>query len=343
VKKVSPKFPVVDAHTHISSDGAKAAVEMMNMVGISAMVNLTAGTVLSFKKGVAAFVNKHPGRFAACVMLDYKGIDEKDWSKKQADGLTRAVKAGISGLKEVKRLGLEVRDKRGRLVAVDDARLDPIWDRCAKLDVPVAIHVTDPLAFHKPLVLDNERFVELQVHPDWYFLKPGLPSKMEVLDALSRVMTRHCDTKFMSVHFGALPEDIVTVSHWLEEHPNMYIDLAARFVEIGRHHPEMVRNFFIRHQNRILFGTDTGISPRHRMLGVPMPSDDKFWKRDDYTESILLPYWRYMYRYLETSDYCIPPSTPVQGGWFMHGIALPDSVLKKVYSSNARKLFSALR
>jgi hypothetical protein len=343
VKRIAPKFPAIDAHTHIGADGVKAAVDMMDAVGVKAMVNLTGGTVLNFKKGVEAFLGKHRKRFAMCVMLDYKGIDEKGWSRKQADGLEKAVKAGAAGLKEVKRLGLEVRDKRGRLVAVDDERLDPIWDRCAKLDVPVAIHVTDPAAFHKPLTLDNERFVELQVHPDWYFLRPGLPSKTEVLDALNRVMSRHSQTRFVCVHVAGYPEDLITVSHWLDERPNMYLDLAARFVEIGRHHPEMVRNFFIRHQDRILFGTDTGISADHRMLGVPMPSDDAFYKRDDYRENILFPYWAAMYRYLETSDYYIPPSTPVQGSWPMHGIALPDDVLKKVYSGNAKRVFKALR
>ena len=343
MKKIAPKFPAIDAHTHIESDGAKAAVEMMDAVGIQAMVNLTGGSVLNFKKGISALRGKYPKRFAVCVSLDYKGLDAADWSKQQADGLEKAVHAGAAGLKEWKRLGLTVRDKRGKLLAVDDARLDPVWERCAKLDVPVAIHVTDPLAFHQPLSLDNERFVELQVHPDWYFLQPGLPSKMDVLEALNRVMVRHPQTRFICVHVAGFPEDLVTVSHWLGTHPNMYIDLAARFVELGRHHPEMVHNFFVRHQDRILFGTDTGISASRRMLGVSMPSDNVFYQRDDYRERILFPFWSSMYRYLETSDYYIPSSTPVQGPWPMHGIALPDDILKKVYSVNAKKVFPALR
>ncbi len=342
MKSVSPAFPAIDAHTHVRNDGAAVAIDVMDTVGLTQMVNLTAGTVLDFKEGLAALSGKHPQRFACLVKLDYDTLDEPDWAEKQADGLEAAVKAGASGLKEVKRLGLSVRWKTGELLKIDDPVLDPIWHRCAALAVPVIIHTTDPLAFHQPLTLRNERLVELQVHPTWRFQKPGLPSKMEILDARSRMMARNPKTRFVCVHFGTFPEDPVTVAKWLDDHPNMYLDLAARFVEMGRHHPEMMRNFFIRFQDRILFGTDTGISANHVMLGVSMPSDEEFVKGDDFKESFLLPYYESMYRYLETDDYYIPPSTPVQGSWPMHGIALPDDVLRKVYSENAKRLIPGL-
>jgi predicted TIM-barrel fold metal-dependent hydrolase len=221
--------------------------------------------------------------------------------------------------------------------------LDIIWERCAQLNVPFWIHVSDPLAFHKPLTLKNDRIVELMVHPDWYFMKKGLPGKYEILESLNRVIRRHPRTKFICVHVAGLAEDLITVSHWLDEMPNMNLDLAARFVEIGRHHPEMVRNFFIRHQDRILFGTDTGISAKSVMLGVPMPADREFYKRADYKAGILVPHFDALYRYLETDDYYIPAPSPIQGTWPIHGIALPDDVLKKVYSENALRLIPTLR
>lgn len=343
MESIAPKFPAIDTHMHIRADGAEAALDVMDSVGLSAAVNLTGGTVLDFDEGLSALLEKHSDRFAVCVMLDYEGIDEKDWGKSQADGLEAAVKAGATGLKEVKRLGLGVRDKSGKLVTVDDERLNPVWERCAKLGIPVVIHTTDPLAFHQPLSLTNERFVELQVHPQWVFQRPGLPSKMEILEARARMIAANPDTQYICVHVGTFPEDLVTVALWLEELPNMHLDTAARFVEIGRHHPEMVRNFFIRYQDRIMFGTDTGIGAERRMLGVGMPGDEEFWKREDYKETFLFPYYGSMYRYLETDDYHIPPSTPVQGGWTMHGISLPDDVLKKVYSENALRMFPGLR
>ena len=340
--KVAPRFPAVDVHTHLRNDGVKVALDIMDSVGLKVMVNITAGTTTFFKEGLKAFGGRNRRRFAACVMLDFKGLDAKNWAARQADGLEAAVKAGAAGLKEVKRLGLDIRLEDGRLLAIDDPRMDVIWERCGQLGVPFWIHVSDPLAFHKPLHLTNERVVELQVHPDWYFNKPGLPSKYQILNALNRVIKRHPKTKFICVHFGGLPEDPVTVSHWLDEMPNMYIDLAARFVEMGRHHPEMMRNFFIRHQDRILYGTDTGVSADRVMLGVSMPADGEFFGRADFKKAFLLPHFEATYRYLETDDYFITAPSPVQGTWPLHGISLPDRVLRKVYAENALRIIPAL-
>jgi uncharacterized protein len=344
--KPAPKYPAIDFHTHIENDGVRATLDLMDSVGLDGIVNLCSmdgPNGLSFKESIASFPDKDRKRIAFFTMINYEGIDERGWSEREANNIDLAVKAGATGLKELKRLGLGITDKAGNLIAVDDARLDPIWDRCGRLGIPVAIHVSDPLAFHQPLSLYNERLTELQAHPDWCFLKPGLPSKMELLEALSRVMSRHRRTQFVSVHVGGLAEDLVTVALWLEEHRNMHIDLAARFVEIGRHHPEMVRNFFIRYQDRIVFGTDTGISARSQMLGVPMNSDGDFLHREDYKEAFLYPYFRSMYRYLESSDYYIAPPTPIQGTWPIHGVHLPDAVLKKVYRENALRLVPSLR
>lgn len=340
--RVRPRFTAIDVHTHLDADGVKASIDIMDSVGLAAMVNLTAGVTTKWKQGRKAFGGRNRSRFAWCVMFDFKGLDDKNWAKRQADGLERAVKAGAAGLKEVKRFGLGIRFKNGELLKIDDPRLDVVWERLGQLGVPFWIHVSDPLAFHKDLSLYNERVVELQVHPDWYFNKPGLPSKYDCLNALNRVMKRHPKTKFICVHFGGLPEDPVTVSHWLDSMPNMYIDLAARFVEIGRHHPEMMRNFFLRHQNRILFGTDTGVSSRGCMLGVSMPSDREFFLRPDFKKAFLFPHFDAVYRYLETDDYYITAPSPVQGTWPLHGISLPDSVLRKVYYENAQKVVPAL-
>jgi hypothetical protein len=343
--RIAPKFPAIDAHTHIREDGIASALDVMDSVGLKAMVNLTAldgEREAPLEEKITAYLGKHRRRFGVMMMMHLDTIDERGWGRREADRLTEAVELGACGLKELKRLGLEVRDKSGKLIPVDDPRIDPVWKRCGELGVPVAIHTSDPLQFHRKLTLRNERVVELQVHPDWYFLKPGLPSKMEVLEQRNRVIAKHKKTKFICVHVANFPEDLVTVARWLDMYPNMYIDLAARFVEIGRHHPEMVRNFFLHYQDRILFGTDTGISAGHQMLGVSMPSDKIFVEWSDYKETFLFPYFDSMYRYLETDDYYIPSPTPVQGQWPIHGIALPDKVLRKVYSENAKRTIPGL-
>ena len=145
------------------------------------------------------------------------------------------------------------------LLAVDDPGLDPLFERAGALGMPVAIHIGDPKAFWKPVTPENERWDELRVHPEWSFCGPGIPSWQQLYDAFERLVARHPKTTFIGVHFGNDPEDPDNVARMLDKYPNLYIDTAARVPEIGRHPQEKMRRFYAKYQDRILFGTDTGI------------------------------------------------------------------------------------
>ena len=85
--------------------------------------------------------------------------------------------AGARGLKVLKDLGLVVRDKTGKLITVDDPRLDPIWEECGKLGIPVSIHVSDPEAFFHPVDNTNERYEELTQSSGLEFLRAKVSHK----------------------------------------------------------------------------------------------------------------------------------------------------------------------
>jgi hypothetical protein len=196
---------------------------------------------------------------------------------------------------------------------VDDPKLDPIWQMCAKYNRPVVIHVADPAAFFTPLDRFNERWHELNEHPDWLFYGDKFPSRDEILAQRNRVIARHLDTTFICAHFGNNPEDLATVGQWLDTYPNMFISIDARISELGRQ-PYTARKFFLKYQDRIMFGTDT--PPR----------------RDAY---------RMYYRFLETDDeyFDCASSHQRQGFWMIYGIFLPKNVLEKIYRTNAERLF----
>jgi predicted TIM-barrel fold metal-dependent hydrolase len=230
------------------------------------------------------------------------------------------VARGARGLKVWKLLGLRARDTTGRLVTVDDARLDPLWRAVADLRLPVVIHIADPIAFFRPLDDANERAEELALHPDWHFWPPmvapdgpGFPGFDDLLGAFDRLLGRHPDVAFIGAHVGCAAEDLALVAAMLGRHPNLSVDIAARVGELGRQ-PNAARAFFLDWSDRIVFGTDTAVD---------------------------VASCRTYYRFLETLDDAFeysPEPVPPQGRWRISGLGLPDDVLHRVYNENARRV-----
>ena len=329
-----PRFPVVDAHNHLgpvfgaewAARPASAVIDALDEAGVKMVVDLDGGQGDELSRHIERYAAAHPARF-----LVFAGLDYDAWATKRAFGelearrLEDSAGRGARGLKAWKVLGLRARDRVGRLVAVDDERLDPLWETAARLRLPVVIHVADPVAFFEPLDTTNERWEELREHPDWHFWPPrasedpadrGFPTFDELLAALDRLLGRHPGTTFVGAHVGCAAEDLALVGSMLDRHPNFHVDIAARIAELGRQ-PYTARAFFERYSDRILFGTDLGFDP---------------------------DMYRIHYRFLETFDESFDYSTdpvPPQGRWQICGLGLPDEVLTRVYEENARRLLIA--
>lgn len=316
-KIIKPKFPVIDIHNHLGDlSKTQHYLDEMDKAGVWKCVSLDGRSANDFyKEHLAASNAVSKERFLVFFRLDFSKIDEENFGINQANKLERAVKEGVRGLKISKILGLNVKDKSGNLVAVDDLRLNPVWKKCGELGIPVVIHVSDPVAFHTPIDKYNERYDELGAHPNWSFAGEQYTySKEEILAQLYRVVDRHPNTTFVSTHMGNLAEDLGRVSMWLEQYPNLYVDIDARISELGRQ-PYTARKFLIKHQDRVLFGTDTP------------PNAESY---------------RVYYRFLETDDeyFDSSPSHHMQGRWMIYGIHLPDEVLEKIYNKNAIKILN---
>jgi predicted TIM-barrel fold metal-dependent hydrolase len=315
-----PAFPVIDVHNHLGGGAATLTetrvqryLQSMDEVGVQTVVNLDGGWDERLRETLAALDETHPGRFLTFALINFRGFHEEGWSQRETARLRRSFEAGAKGLKFHKSLGLSYRDKNGKLLAIDDPRLDPIWSLCGELNKPIMIHTADPAAFFTPLDRFNERWHELNSHPNWLFHGEQYPSRDELLAQRNRAIQRHPKTTFIGAHFGNNPEDLETVGNWLDAYPNFYIDIDARISELGRQ-PYSARRFIIRHQDRIMFGTDT------------TPNVDAY---------------RLYYRFLETDDeyFDTAQSHHRQGFWMIYGIFLPRDVLEKVYYKNAAKLF----
>jgi predicted TIM-barrel fold metal-dependent hydrolase len=336
------KFPLIDFHTHISvAAKSEKGVELspdrqylgspqellavMDRKNIQTMVNLTGGYDRGLAETVAKYDRAYPGRFLTFTEPSYSRFKEPNYPKLQAEAIEQAHRNGARGLKILKTLGLYLRENitSGTLVKIDDPRFDAMWDACGQLNMPVAIHVSDPIAFFTPTDRFNERYEELNNHPDWSFYGGDFPSNAELLAARNRVMARHPKTQFVTLHFGNFSENLQNVAENLDRYPNMTVDMAARIGELGRQ-PFTSKKFFDKYQDRILFGTDA------------TPHGDEF-PQQVFNDQLYEIYYRFLETEDEYFDYA-PARIPPQGRWRIYGINQPETVLRKVYHDNAARL-----
>jgi len=335
-------FPVIDVHTHITVaatskngvglsaartylDRPEELLPVMDRKNIRALINLTGGYEEGLDEVIAKYDRAHPGRFYSLTEPCYEKFLEPNYPAIQAGAIERAHRSGARGLKILKTLGLYLRERitSGPLIKIDDPRFDPMWDTCGQLNMAVAIHVSDPIAFFTPTDRFNERYEELSRHPDWSFYGRDFPSNRELLEARNRVFARHPRTRFLVLHVGNFAENLDDVSRSLDRFPNMTVDIAARIGELGRQ-PRRSRKFFERYQDRILFGTDA------------TPHGDQV-PQQVFNEKLYEIYYRFLESEDEYFDYA-PARVPPQGRWRIYGLGLPPSILEKVYNQNALRV-----
>jgi predicted TIM-barrel fold metal-dependent hydrolase len=336
------RFPVIDFHTHLGFSAKGVAgvphgedrrfaappaelLPVMDKVNLQTMVNLTGGVGRGLEESIAKYQKAHEGRFVTFTEPRWDRTNQPGYAREQADEIERAHRAGARGLKVLKTLGLYLREQvtTGPLVAIDDRRFDPMWEACGSLKMPVAIHISDPEAFFLPIDRFNERFEELNAHPDWSFHGRDFPSTRQLFEARNRVFERHPKTTFVALHVGNKAEDLGYVAECLDKFPNMHVEIGARIGELGRQ-PRASRRFIDKYQDRVLFGTDA----------VPY---GKQTPQQIFGEALYAIYYRFLETEDEYFDYA-PAPTPPQGRWRIYGLGLPDPILRKIYNENAKRV-----
>ena len=317
------KYYVIDVHNHTNDAmGIDAhmppdrVIQIMDNTNVRTVVILTGMWGEKLEHVMDEMVKPHPGRFMVFSQIDFSKIDDPNFSQEMVEQLDDAVRRGARGLKQLKDLGLTDRDRSGRLIPIDDPRLDPIWEEAGRLGIPVSIHTSDPEAFFHPIDNTNERYEELVSHPDWSFYGPNFPRKEELLAERDRMFRKHPHTTFVALHMANWPENLDYVSRLLDAMPNVMVEFGARQAELGRQ-PRRAREFFIHYQDRIMFGTDNG-------------TDEAMYRNH--------------FRWLETGDeYFDYWGYPGQGRWKISAMELPDAVLEKIYHKNAERIFAQFK
>ncbi len=301
----------IDYHNHLDSLDPRQVLTIMDACGIERIVNITMQTGDAALATIHRFHSAAADRFSTIGWMDWSGIESPDFFRLSVDRLEQLVEHGACGLKMWKDLGLTVRDGSGQLLRIDDERLAPLFEKAAELDVPVMFHTSDPDAFFLPIDPHNERYEELAAHPEWSFYGAER-GKQELLEQRNRVFARHPGTTFVGAHMAESAECLSRVAELLDTYPNVSVDMSARVAELGRQ-PYAARAFFLRYASRILFGADL------------LPD---------------LEMYRLNFRFLETADeyFDYPSHASRQGRWRIHGIYLPQEVLRQIYRENALAL-----
>ncbi len=309
------KYPVVDIHSHqptpISAAEYDRVIKGMESNNLQILVNLSGSFGDRLKQGIDALrASKYKDRMVLFANINFGGAVGPGFGARAAAQLDADLNAGAMGLKIFKDLGMFVR-KTGERMPVDDPELDAVWETCAKHNVPVLIHIAEPPAFFEPLDYSNERWLELALYPDRRH-QTGVRFE-QLMTERNNMIRKHRNTKFILAHFGWHANDLVRAGKLLDENPNVYFDVAAVLYDFGRQ-PRASHDFFVKYQDRILFGKDS-------------------YQPDEY------PYY---WRVFETNDEYFDYYRDYHAYWKLYGIGLPDQVLRKLYYANALRLTPGL-
>lgn len=336
---------LIDAHMHATPGKIEKALSVMddNLIRYAVLIASISGSDPNMYVGDRAFyeindaIKPYRNRLGLHYTFDWDlAKTDPEFFIKAPDMLEKAVDAGAIGLKSLKDLGLTARDMEGKLIAIDDPRLFPIWERAGKLGIPVAFHTGDPVAFFQPWNPQNERWDELELHPEWSFAdRSKYPALETLFEQVNNVYRTFPNVKFVAVHVAGYSENLKAVSSWLDQLPNLSIDTAARIGELGKHDSREGHDFFTRYQDRIMFGTDLALWEECEVQGAG-PCKDFTMKENHHFYDI---HWRYF----QTNDKQFDHPTPIQGNWKIDGIGLDDEVLKKIYWDNSFRFYNLER
>ncbi len=306
------RFPAIDMHSHAyasSPEEVEAWVKTMDEKGIEKTALLTKATGAKFDSLVAVY-GRFPGRFELFCGFDYTGYESPGWSEKAIRELERCVAAGAKGVGELgdKGKGLFYSEPTPAYgMHIDDPRLAPVLERCGQLGIPVSIHVAEPIWMYEPMDSTNDGLMNAYT---WRLdNQTGILGHAELIQTLENAVKAHPNTTFIACHVANCSYDLDIIGRLLQQYPNLYADISARYAEMAPI-PRRVNRFFTENQGKLLYGTDMGMD-----AGM----------------------YEITFRLLETEDEHFYETEQFGYHWPLYGYGLSEEVLRKLYRDNALK------
>lgn len=278
-------------------------------------------------------VRQYPEKIGYATTFSVDGWNNADWQQKTLDYLKRSFDSGAVAVKIWKNIGMTLKDPSGKFVMVDDPRFDTIINFIQKNNIPVFGHLGEPKNCWLPIdsmtvANDREYFKN---HPQYHmFLHPEYPSYEDQVNARDRMLDKHPDLTFVAAHLASVEWDVDEIAKRLDKYPNMAVEMAARITHLQHQavsNHKKVYDFFIKYQDRILYGSDFELPDRNDTAAVAgaMKECHDGW----------YGHWKFF-----ATDEALTDSQ-VTGGF--KGLHLPKTVIDKIYFTNAQKWIPGLK
>lgn len=323
--------PKIDAHMHIDSDDDvfedAAASDNFILITLNVDHSDSAAVADQFRYATRSAA-KHPGKvfYGATFPFDTAGWGTDAWAQKVISQLDRYLSEGAIGVKVWKNIGMSVRDRNGKFIMIDDPGLDKVFAYIKGRNLTVNGHIGEPRNCWLPLdqmtvTGDKSYFAE---NPKYHmFLHPEYPSYEDQINARDNLVKKNPDMTFVGSHLGSLEWNVDSLAARLDRFPNMAVDVSARTCHLqyqSAKDRDRVRNFMIKYQDRLLYGTD---------VTYHGSSDTESFKKEMHET------WLTDWKYYATKDEL---TVPQFNGKFQ-GLQLPKEVVDKLYYTNAVKWY----
>ena len=321
----------IDAHVHVHGEAAAFMAQALQDNFRILTINVDYPDfppIPEQQRAAVSLLRRYPGRVAFATTFSVQNFQSPGWAAATLQQLDDAIKQGAVGVKIWKTIGMSLTDPDGRYVMPDDPRLEPIFASLERNRIVLLGHQAEPLncwlPFDKMTVRSDREY--FRAHPQYYMYQhPEMPSHEAILAARDRMLKAHPGLRFDAVHLASLEWDVEQVANFLDRFPNAKVDLAARMVHLqfqAAHNPAKVRQFLLRYQDRVLYGSDDNYGP----------SDS-----DPAAVAEVHSGWLADWRFLATADPMQSPDFPQS----FRGLHLPREVLDKLYRRNAQATFAA--
>jgi predicted TIM-barrel fold metal-dependent hydrolase len=321
----------IDIHSHLFED-SPLLVDMLrrnNLHVVNIAVRGTEGHIEIMHRVAEDLHENHPDIFSFASTFDLTRIQEPDFAERTIRWLDETFERGAVMTKIWKEIGLEVKTPSGEFLLPDDPIFDPIYAHLARRGKPLLAHIAEPLDAWLPLDPESVHYRYYSRTPEWHLHgREEFPHHSELIAARDNIMEKHPDLVVIGAHLGSLEHDVDEVARRLERYPNFYVDVAARTPDLARQPTGKVRDFFLKYQDRIVYGLDAIWRPYR---DGPRTEEE----RTAFVERLEQRY-RLDYAFYAGTDSLEYADRRVRA------LGLPETVLEKFYSGNAQRLLPEL-